>query len=84
MSVRQPLASRALGAQSSRVFLNNTSDYASPGFAGLRYMAHWRFWHFSPFWLLFANLPFLATFWQFFWLILILGQFAITPFSDIF
>ena len=61
-----------------------TSDYDSPGYAGLRYMAHWRFWRFLPFWRLFANLAILATFWRFFWLILILGQFVITPYSDIF
>ena len=41
-------------------------------------------WRFMPFWQLFANLAILATFWRFFWLILILGQFVTTPYSDIF
>ena len=48
-----------------------TSDYASPGFAGLRYMAPWTDWCFLPF-------------WRFFWPILILGQFVIIPYSNIF
>ena len=43
-----------------------TSEYASPGFGGLRYMVLWRFWSFLPFWRLFANLVILETFWQFF------------------
>ena len=44
------------------------------------YMALGTNWRFLPFWRLFANLAILATFWP----ILILGQFVITPYSDIF
>ena len=40
-------------------FIYCTSDYASPGFAGLRYMAHWRFWRFFA---ILAILAFLAIF----------------------
>ena len=40
----------------------------------LRYMAPWTDWRFLPFW------HFLATFWP----ILILGQFVISPYSNIF
>ena len=54
------------------------SDYASPGFARLRYMAPLEVLAF------FAILAILATFWRFFWPILILGQFVITPYSNIF
>ena len=70
--------------------IKKTSDY------GLRYMALWRFWRFLPFWRLFANLMiwplfgnyfgsfwhFLALFGHFVLLILILGQFVISPYSD--
>ena len=42
-----------------------TSDYASPGFVGLRYMAPWTDWRFLPFWRfwqLFGN--FFGPFWS--------------------
>ena len=51
-----------------------TSDYATSGFAELRYIAPWTDWRLLPFWQLFCD----------FWPILILGQFVITPYSDIF
>ena len=57
----------------------NYSDYASPGFAGFRYLAPGTDWHFLQ---LFANLAILAIFWRFFWPILILGQFVIATFFD--
>ena len=54
-----------------------TSDYASPGFAGFCYKAPRK----TEFWLFLA---FFGSFWRIFLPICILGQFVITPYSNIF
>ena len=41
---------KIFSSQSFNLIYNVTSDYASPGFAGLGCMAHWRFWRFLAFW----------------------------------